>query len=239
MTQASNVQTLEVELPSGVTATIREFTGREEDLLTDEKVLKSGKLHNRLLGNLLLTLNGSKPSTQDILNLYSADRFAVLLHARVLSFGADFETEHECADRDCKHHFKVSAQLPDDLEYQAFQGAEVTVELPNGEVATMRPLKGTDEDTLLQARQRGQLMTELLFRRTLSITGVEDRQALRTYLLDGPSRVRSALRGSLRDSDFGFAQYLTVSCPVCQAEQQVDLATSRDFFFPGETNSEA
>lgn len=224
------------ELPSGITAEIREFTGREEDLLTDERVVKSNKVVQRILGNVILNLDGSKPTGADITNMWSADRFAALVHARVLTYGPEFKTEHECVNTDCRVKSNISVNLPDGLKYkERGDSFETQVELPGGATATMRPLRGGDEDNLLQARGRGELMTELLFSRTISISDIDSRQELRTYLRDGPSRIRMALREALAKTDFGYSQQVEYTCNVCGTEQEVDVITSRDFFFPGET----
>lgn len=224
------------KLPSGASAEIRELTGREEDLMLDERVVKSGKLAHRILGNTIVSLNGAKPTSGDVMGMWAADRFAALMFTRVLTYGSELRVEHECDNPECKSKIVVTATLPDDLKFVPYSGlSESLVELPNGNLATIRPLKGTDEENLAQARNKGELMTEVLFSRTISITGIESRQELRTFLRDAPARVRRAIRDALDANDFGYAQSLDVTCPHCGTEQQVGVVDSRDFFFPKET----
>lgn len=224
-----------ITLPSGIKATIREMTGEDEDLLMNEKLVKAGKAQNQLLGNLLVDLDGKKPTGQDVMQMYSADRTAVMLHARAISFGPEITGTHVCENDDCKADIQVALDhVVKDLEYRkpGPNFAEFDVTLPSGKVAVMRPMRGSDEARLLTARQKGELMTELIFTRLISVGEVEERNDLRRWLKSAPMRDRSALRAALEENEFGYQTQVNVTCPVCQHEQRVDVMGMKDFFFP-------
>lgn len=222
-------------LPSGASATVREMTGQDEDLLMNEKLVKAGKAQHQLLGGLLIDLDGSKPTSADVLNMWSADRTAVLLHARVLSYGPELTSAHECENKDCKAEFQITLDhvIKDLVKRPCPEDPNaLLVTLPSGKTATIRSMRGSDEAKLLTARQRGELMTELLFTRLIDVDGVDDRGTLREILRNGPVRDRNALRQAMESNEFGYQTQIDATCPVCQTEQRVDVLGLRDFFFP-------
>jgi hypothetical protein len=230
-------QTVLVTLPSGREAVIREMTGEDEDLLTNEKLVKAGRAQNMLIGNLLMKLDGKKPVGQDVMEMWSADRAAVLLHARALSFGPALDGKHECQNADCKTGIAIHVDdLLHDLKYVPLEGEpEYEVTLPSGKAARLRPMRGSDEARMLQARQKGELVTELLFSRIIDIEGIDpnDRNQLRSWLRSAPLRERRVLRESLERHEFGYQTQVDVTCHVCNTEQRVDVMSLTDFFFPG------
>lgn len=234
-------QTETVTLPSGREATIREMTGEDEDILTNEKLVKAGRAQNQLIGNLLVKLDGKKPIGQDVQDMWSADRAAVLLHARLLTFGAEFDSETECSNDDCKA--KISVHVDDllhDLPFTSLEGEpEHDVILPSGKTALMRPMRGSDETRLLAARQKGELVTELLFSRIIEIEGIDpkNRNELRQWLKAAPLRDRRALREALETHEFGYQTQIDVTCPICNTDQKVDVMSMSGFFFPGSSGA--
>ena len=229
-------QTETVTLPSGVEATIREMTGQDEDLLMNEKLVKAGKAQHQLLGNLIQELDGKKPGGQDVMQMWSADRAGVMLHARVLSFGPELESTHTCDNDDCKADIQVRLDhIIEDLVFRPPPedptGFDVT--LPSGRVATLRAMRGSDEARLIAARQKGELMTELIFTRLVDVEGMDDRNDIRRWLRAAPMRDRNALRKAMEKNEFGYQTQIDITCPVCNTEQRVDVLSLRDFFFPG------
>ena len=226
-------------LPSGTPVTVREMTGADEDILMNEKLVRANKAQHQLLGNVIVELDGHKPTSQDVQNMWSADRAAVLLHARVLSFGPELSGVHECDNVDCKNKFSIQVDdLLHDLEYRpAPENFEaIDVDLPSGLTATMRPMRGADENRLLQARQKGDLMTELLFSRIVEVSGLEegkDGNRVREWLRSCRLQDRTALRKAMEAHEFGYQTQILTSCPVCYTEQRVDVMSLPDFFFPG------
>jgi len=221
-------------LPSGVTAKIREMSGREEDLFANENIVKSGKIGQRILGAVILELDGKKPSSADIQNMWSADRTAAMIHTRVLTFGEELTGEVECNARDCDAGISIHIDdLSSDLEVkQAPEEFEKIVTLPGGLTAKIRPGKGVDEDKLAQASKKGEMITELLFTRVVEIDGIESRQELRQFLATGSLRIRRALQREIGDLEFGIETSVPITCPVCGTEQSVDVQSLPAFFFP-------
>lgn len=227
-------------LPSGVEAEIREMSGREEDLFANEQVMKSGKIGQKILGAVILKLGDKKPTSQDIQDMWTADRSAALLYTRILTFGESITSEVECTNDDCETHISVHVDsLLEDLGTKPPpEEFEKLVDLPGGMTARIRPGKGSDEEKLAQARRKGELITEMLFTRTLEISGIESRQELKHFLADGSLRVRRALTKAINEHDFGIETGIEVTCPVCGTEQTVDVQSMTSFFFPENADSQ-
>lgn len=90
--------TLDITLPvSGLTATLREMTGLDEDILASkDKKLASAERMSRLLASTMTTLGGRKPSRQDVDALTSIDRIFAILELRRLSVGDVFKMAITC-----------------------------------------------------------------------------------------------------------------------------------------------
>ena len=85
--------TEEVELPSGgafyasgaKTVTIKPMTAKEEDILSNEKLLRSGKAFDELIKSCVVNWNGIQFN-----ELLVGDKNTIQIAIRVISLGADY-----------------------------------------------------------------------------------------------------------------------------------------------------
>ena len=86
------------ELPSGIEIELKEMTGAEEELLTNQRLIRNGEAINQVLRNCTVRLGeNEKPAVNDILDLLSGDRLFALVKLRQISLGDDVELEPTAA----------------------------------------------------------------------------------------------------------------------------------------------
>ena len=88
------MENLELTLPSGRIATIRMQNGADDDILTNVKLRQSGEAFNRFLEGIIISLDGHKPSSKEILEMRLADKYALLINSRIFSLGEILKFEY-------------------------------------------------------------------------------------------------------------------------------------------------
>ncbi|MCK7511757.1 MAG: hypothetical protein MZV70_52080 [Desulfobacterales bacterium] len=82
------------ELPSGIEIELREMTGAEEELLTNQRLIRTGDAVNQALKNCIVRLgDNDEPTVKDVLDLLSGDRLFILVRLRQISLGDEVELE--------------------------------------------------------------------------------------------------------------------------------------------------
>lgn len=230
-----NLLTEEVTLPSGAVATIREMTGREEDILSNEQAAKKGKSTEMVLQNVILQLNGEKPTDSDIADMYTIDREAAMIVMRKLSYGNVVESEIVCDS--CKKSFSVSVDL-DNLEYiqpPEDGNFDTQIRLSDGEtIVTLKAITGNDERKLFQSLQEGKdLISSVLLANIKDVSGIK-RVEIRPWLQNLRVRDRSILRKAVENKRMGYKTDFRCTCPNCNAENRASVTQISGFFFPQE-----
>ena len=102
------------ELPSGIEIELKEMTGAEEELLTNQRLIRNGEAINQVLRNCTVRLGeNEKPSVNDILDLLSGDRLFALVKLRQISLGDEVELELTCPNASCRMTNYVTVNLED------------------------------------------------------------------------------------------------------------------------------
>ena len=91
-------------MPSGVECEVREMTGKEQRLLTEQDGKKFAAKLNDVLRNIIVRVgNKTHLTDEDITTLLSEDRKCILWNARMFSVGEDkFTFEYKYIDKDRK-----------------------------------------------------------------------------------------------------------------------------------------
>jgi hypothetical protein len=144
-----NIPTETVELPSqgklypessplhSGKVEMKYMTAKEEDILTNQNLIRSGEVIDRLLKSLII----SKVNYDDLL---IGDKNAIMLAARILSYGATYDFDYEGE----KQSLDLSKfePLPLHPDYEAATLNEFTFTLPHsGNVLTFKLLTHGDE----------------------------------------------------------------------------------------------
>ena len=212
-------------LPTGIEAEIDGMTGHEEDLLANEKLVKSGKAIEGILKGCILKLDGKKPSSADIANMVAPDRRTALLRLRELTYGPEVEVEVQCG---CKHTTHTTVRL-DQLENRPMPEDMDTIDI-QGTTVTLRFLQGKDEQKI--AKEDNDRITVAMLLQIEEIEGVH-RNGYRQWLKDLPSRERLKLRRALEGRDCGImSSRVEVECDNCGKANTVAVEGQSGFFFP-------
>ena len=192
------------ELPSGTELELREMTGAEEELLTNQRLIRSGEAINQLLRNCFVRL-GEKtdPDLSEVMNLLSGDRLFALVRLRQISLGDEVELELSCPNSACRMTNFVTVNL-EDLKVTPYgEEREFVFKLP-GSKKTVRfgYLDGHKEKRLA----------------SLAEMSMRDRNALRQEM----SRV-----------DAGIDTSVETDCDGCGTKIRTRLEAEPAFLFPG------
>ena len=100
------------ELPSGIEIELREMTGAEEELLTNQRLIRTGDAVNQVFKNCIVRLgDNDEPTVKDVLDLLSGDRLFILVRLRQISLGDEVELELTCPNTACRAANAVTVNL--------------------------------------------------------------------------------------------------------------------------------
>jgi len=216
-------------LPSGREVDLVEMTGVEEDLLTNQRLIKTGEAINQVLANRIKRIGeNDSPAMKDILDMLSGDRLFALVRLRQVSLGDDVDLELVCPNIACGERNYVTINL-EDLQVTPYgQEREFEFKLPgSGKVVKFGYLDGHKEKRLAAMKQPS--LTTAMMIRILSVDGQPPSKKL---LNEMSIRDRSALREEMTRVDGGIDTAVDVSCDSCGARIRTRLEAEPAFLFP-------
>ena len=237
-----------ITCPSGLTGRIRGMKVREERILSDRKLAKSGGQVDQLLTACWEETLDPGPydfgeSDIDWGKVLQGDRFYALLQIRAQTYGPDYPFAVACQNDACRQRIDWEFDLNDlpvrtlsDESRAAFIGDNrFEATLPDAGVKVwFRLLTGEDERKLPALRRRAgeQLLSAMLAFRVSEVEGVApcDKKA---FLEDLTLRDADFLVDEFDRVDCGVDTTIEVECPECFSVQEVELPFDRTFFMPG------
>jgi len=216
-------------LPSGMEIDLVEMTGVEEDLLTNQRLIKTGEAINQVLANCVKRIGeNDSPTMKDILDMLSGDRLFALVRLRQVSLGDDVDLELACPNIGCGERNYVTINL-EDIEVTPYgEEREFEFALPgSGKVVKFGCLDGHKEKRLAAMKQPS--LTAAMMIRIISIDGQPPSKKL---LNEMSIRDRSALREEMTRVDGGIDTAVDVSCDSCGARIRTRLEAEPAFLFP-------
>lgn len=222
-------------LSSG-TIEMKYMTAKEEDILTNQNYLRQGVVFDKLLKSLIV----SKVNYDD---LTIGDKNAVLIAARVLGYGKDYEIKypHPVTGEDEVITVDLTAIKNKEIDYSKLDNTnEFTFVLPvSKNEVTFKILTHKDEREieeelkgLKKINVSGEITTRLK-QSILAVNGNRERKAVRdfvdNYLLAADARaLRDFMRKSTPDLDLTF----TFVGSDGYTQEGVDLPLGISFFYP-------
>jgi hypothetical protein len=221
------------------------MTAREEDILTSQNLIKQGIVLDRLFQSMIV-------SPINYNDLVVGDKNAIMVAARILGYGKDYEVEVTCpmCERSSEHHIDLT-QLPTkevtlDGIAKMIEPNRFEIELPssNRKVVFQLLTHGMDTaiDKQLAAEQKiarkDSVNTELTTRLKqliVSVDGNSEPSFIRNFvdneLFAIDSRVlRAQIKAVAPDSPLVF----NFECPHCgHEEDDNEFPISAQFFWPG------
>jgi hypothetical protein len=235
--------------PSGLVGRIRGMKVREERILADRKLAKTGGQVEQILKACWEETLEPGPydfgEHVDWGKVLQGDRFFALMQIRILSYGPEYAFAVGCENRNCRARIDWELNL-DELSVRTLSdesravfvsGNRFTTLLPSaGRRATFKLLTGADERRMAAARKSAfdQPLTTMLNVRLDSIDGV-DPKSKRQFLEELAMSDLSYLLGEFDRVDCGVETSIDVECPECFGTTRIELPFEKGFFLPDRT----
>ena len=237
-----------ITCPSGLSGRIRGMKVREERVLADRRLAKSGGQVDELLVSCWEETLEPGPyifpeGKVDWGRVLQGDRFFALLMVRVLTYGPDYVFTTSCRHDACRARIEWELDLQKlpvrplcEESRAAFVGGNrFETTLPDaGKRVRFKLLTGEDERKLpqLQRAAPDKLLSSVLVYRVLEVDGVDAKQK-RQFLEDLTLRDADFLVDEFDRVDCGVDTTIEIECPECFTTQDVDLPFDKGFFLPG------
>ncbi len=238
-----------ITCPSGLTGRIRGMKVREERVLADRKLAKSGGQVEELLSACWEETLDPGPYTLgdgaklDWGKVLQGDRFFALLMVRALTYGPEYAFGVGCRNDACRARIDWELDLTNlpvrplsDTSRATFvAGNRFETRLHDaGKRVGFRLLTGDDERKLpaLQRAAPDRLLSSVLAYRVLDIEGV-DAKAKRQFLEELSMKDADFLVDEFDRVDCGVDTTIEVECQECFTTQEVELPFDKGFFLPG------
>ena len=205
------------------------MTGVEEDLLTNQRLIKSGDAINQVLLNCVKQLGDNEsPGMKEVVDMLSGDRLFALVRLRQVSLGDEVNLELACPNMACGARTYVTVNL-NDLDVTPYgEDREFEFRLPGcGKVVKFGYLDGHKEKRLAAMKQPS-LSTAMMIR----LVSIDNQPPSKKLLNDMSVRDRSALREEMARVDGGINTQVDVSCDSCGARLRTRLEAEPAFLFP-------
>ena len=241
-----------ITCPSGLTGRIRGMKVREERVLADRKLAKSGGQVDALLGACWEETLDPGPydfGDKDIDwgAVLQGDRFFALLQVRALTYGPTYAFALGCQNDSCRSRFEWELDLIElpvrtlsDESRAAFTGGNrFETTLPDAGVRVwFRLFTGSDERRFPQLRRNAgdRIFSAMLGWRVVEIEGVSTKDK-RRFLEDLTMSDADFLVDEFDRVDCGVDTAIEVECPECFTLQEVELPFDQGFLLPGKART--
>ncbi len=218
------------QLPSGDGIELREMTGAEEELLTIQRLIRSGDAVNQVLANCILRTGEAREiTTKYVLDMLSGDRLFTLVKLRQISLGDEVELELACPNASCRAKFRELINVNDLIVTPYGEERKFTFTLPaSGAKLRFGYLDGHKEKRLA-AMQEPSISAAMLMR----IIDIDGNPPSKKALSEMSMRDRSALRAEMLRVDAGIDTTIECDCEQCGARIRTRLEAEPAFLFPG------
>jgi hypothetical protein len=234
----------DVTCPSGFQGVFRGMKVRDEQLFSDRKLAKSGRVISALLDACWQETKDQGPyvipagTRPDWDSMLLADRTYLIVQLRIGSYGAKYDFRVTCGG--CVNHFVWGVNL-NELDVKPVSdagrrhvrtGEALLVDLPDGRKIKIRLLTGKDEEfiTKVAAKDEAKTMTYHLARRIISIDGKERWEDIVKVVEDMDAGVADHVWNVTDELEGGVDTSFDIECAQCHRLQQVVLPFEAGFF---------
>jgi len=217
-------------LPSGTEVELREMTGAEEEILTNQRLIRSGDAINQVFMNCILRLGDKEDlALKDVLDLLSGDRLFILVKLREISLGDEVELDLVCPNAACRAQNPMLLST-EELEVTPYgEAKEFARTLPqSGALVRFRHLDGHMEKRLA-ALMEPSISSAMLMR----IIDIDSSPPTKKAMNEMALRDRSFLRQEMLKADAGIDTTVETECASCGTPIRTRLEAEASFLFPG------
>lgn len=209
---------------------VRPMTMKEERILTNKTLAKSGEAHREIFKSCVGAALGPDGNEVefDLDSLYLEDEFALLLFLRAISYGMDYDTEIVCDE--CKKKYDITLNLETDLPVKyAPEGLSptVTVDLP------ISKHKVTLKYPTIEASREADNVIDMIPHLVVKVDKI-DSAAVPIWLTSLIGRDISVMRKAV-EAPFGVNKKVKFvctndKCDDAGVQQEVELPITAEFF---------
>jgi len=195
---------------------LKYMTAKEEDILTSQNLIQKGIVIEQLINSLIVD---KTVKSQDLI---LGDKNAVMVAARVLAYGADYQAEATNPDSGEKElvTFDLTSckfkELPDDVDYSS---GEFSFQLPTSETnITFRLVTGKEENLIdkdIAAMKKMGTSAEVTTRFRHVITSVEGNNE--------PAQITSFVNNMLSKDSLELRREIARVSPDIEMTQEVEI----------------
>lgn len=235
-------RTKEVLLPTGLTVTIREQNGNDDDTIS-EVATNGVTSFSKFLSDIIIAPR--RYTQSEIERWKTCDRYYLMLASRIFTFGPEFTFEHEFKDgtketfdQDLGEFMSVDFKDEEDSNFpyrakahQAGEETNITVTLTSGKKVKYDYMNGAAES--LASKNVGNTPKrndEFRFRNLQLLIG-EKWQTVLNFKSFSAGDMRE-LRAHVRDNDYEFAPIMVLTNPNTGQEEHTPVIGYEEFFFP-------
>ncbi len=229
-----------VELPSGAIATVLEMTGADQRNFSDRTKIANGQAINELLERCVDTVDGEKPTKEQLLDMLSGDRKALMFNIRKFSIGDEFLFKSKCPACGEASDWELTlseSEFP--VRPYKIPGGAKTVEAPSkilpGLTWKFQMLDGHAELKAIRLRNKATSMSDLDLRQIQA--SPEPGAPYSPVNLDKLSdKLIAELRATVKEYEGDLDDEVRLTCPKCAGEVTFHLMGVQDFLIPGATS---
>jgi len=238
---------IDIVCPSGLQGRIRGMKFEEMRLLNRQPQNGQSSADGALLRACWLEATDVGPYECDVStfswdNALPGDRLFALLQIRCQTFGADYAFRVTCSNPACRAHIDWLLDLRalpiryfSERSRDAFAaGNRFSLTLPqSGQRVVYRLLTGVDVQNIARLQRNSHVDTELatLDACVIEIDGVDPLNKRQT-LDQLPGRDIDALLSDIDASGCGVETGITIECPRCLDQQEIELPFTKTFWLP-------
>jgi hypothetical protein len=239
---------MEITCPSGLRGSVRGMRVKELGDMSDSKLLRSGKIIDRLVSTCWeKTLSpGPYTYTTDALpweSMLQGDRAWAFLALRMATFGSEYAFEHICTNEMCKFKYDCVVQL-DTLKQKSLpktsyahvhDNAQLVTKVA-GKTVSFRLLRCSDDQRLryLTEQQKLSFPVAQIVTRIVEVEGIEgsDLESIAGWIEGLGMAEGLTLRETMEEADCGVEMEITTVCPNprCGNTESFDLPLGSGFF---------
>ena len=220
---------------------IKYMTAREEDILTSQNLIRKGLVIDKLLESLVVD-----PSI-NLDEILIGDKNALMVAARVLGYGKDYEFElncSSCGERN-KDNIDLTSLKDKEIDYSLFKNGvnEFGFDLPSSKrKITYKILTQKDEIEVtaelkslkkVSSGKQDYEVTTRLKKAILSVDGNDDTTHVNSFVENEfLSRDSLAFRNHLVKTTPDIDMDYLFTCELCGFEQEITVPMTVQFFWP-------
>jgi len=237
-----------ITCPSGLSGRIRGMKVREERILSDRKLARTGGQVDKLLSacweeTLDAGIYDFGDKNMDWGKVLQGDRYYVLLQIRSLTYGPDYVFSTNCQSESCRSRIDWELDL-NDLPVKELSQESKDAFLDDNRFHTILPNSNTKiwfglmigevERKLPRIRKNaeGRMLSAILSLRIKEIEGVELRDK-RKFIEELSMNDANFLMTEFDRVDCGVETAIEIECQECFAIQEIELPFGETFFMPG------